>query len=255
MTQTAIAAHMLGYRLPRTGPWIFEDVDFEIQKGAVLGILGPNGRGKTTLLRLLLGLLTPSAGHVRVDGATGYVPQSSGLPFAYTVRDIVVMGRARHLGAFRSPRAVDYVHADRAIDSLDLTDLADRPVTTLSGGQRQMVMIARAIAADAEILVLDEPTAALDFHNQNRVLTTLSTLSAETGVTVVFTTHHPQHALVAATHTLAMHNGRAPAFGPTAEIVTDRAMSALYALPVRMVGFDHEDQRISGVVPVFGRAS
>ncbi|WP_366655534.1 ABC transporter ATP-binding protein [Fodinicurvata sp. EGI_FJ10296] len=255
MTDIAIGAGNLGYRLPRSGPWIFESLDFDLPKGAVLGILGPNGRGKTTLLRVVLGLLAPSTGTIRVEGATGYVPQSSGLPFAYTVRDVVVMGRARHLGVFRSPAAVDYAHADRAIEQLDLSDLANRPVTTLSGGQRQMVMIARAVAANADILILDEPTAALDFHNQNRVLNTLTMLSAETGVTVVFTTHHPQHTLVAASHTLAMHHGCRPIFGPTPEMVTDASMSALYNMPIRMVGIDHGARHVSGVVPIFGQAS
>ena len=250
-----ITVEGLSYHLPRDRRAVFRDLSFRVPDGAVFAILGPNGRGKTTLLKTVLGLLRPSAGRVRIDGATGYVPQGTHLPFPYSVLDIVVMGRARGIAAFRSPGKADYAAARRALDRLGFLGFADRPVTELSGGERQMVLIARAIASEAPILVLDEPTSALDFRNQDRVLGAIARIAREDRLTVLFTTHYPQHALHVADTALAMHGPADARAGPVADILSEAELTDLYGLPIRVARLDHAGRPVRTVAPVFGAAA
>jgi iron complex transport system ATP-binding protein len=170
---------------------IGRDVECRVAQGEVLCLLGPNGSGKTTLSRTILGLLAPRAGTVAVDGATtqgwsprrrgrvfGYVPQAQPAAFAFTVRDLVLMGRTPHLGLFAAPGPRDRALADAALATLGIEGLAGRSCGELSGGERQLSLVARAIAQEARILVLDEPTANLDLGNQVRVLSALRALAA-----------------------------------------------------------------------------
>lgn len=178
-----------------------------VQPGEVLCLLGPNGCGKTTLFRTLLGLLPAVHGEVDLQGSPlrahdraararrmGYVPQAAPLPFAWRVREVVAMGRAAHLGLLAAPGRADEAIADDCLRELGLQALADRTVTTLSGGERQLVLIARALAQQAQLLIMDEPTASLDFGNQLRILDTVRRL-ADRGIGVLLSTHQPQHAL------------------------------------------------------------
>ena len=246
-----ITVEGLSYHLPRQGRPVFENVSFRVPEGSVFAILGPNGRGKTTLLKSMLGLLRPTAGNVTMDGVTGYVPQGTHLPFPYSVLDIVVMGRARRIGVFQSPGRDDYAAARRALGRLRFLDFAERPVTELSGGERQMVLIARAIASEAPILVLDEPTSALDFKNQDRVLEAIARIAQEDRLTVLFTTHYPQHALHVADTALAMHGPDDARWGPVANILSETALSDLYGLPIRVARLDHQGMVVETVAPVF----
>jgi iron complex transport system ATP-binding protein len=247
----AVSAEGLAHRYRGAADWTFRDVSFAIAAGERLAVLGPNGRGKTTLIKILLGLESATEGRPSLADTPGYVPQSAGSAFAYSVLDMVLMGRARRLGWFGSPRPDDYASARAAIARLELEALEERPFTQLSGGQRQLVLIARAIASEAPTLILDEPTAALDLRNQDVVLRVLHRLSEDAGLTLVFSSHHPQHALRLATHVLMMTGDGTALFGPTAEIVTEDNLSAVYDLPVRLVDFHHSGRPERAVAPVF----
>lgn len=247
-----IRVRELGYRYPRARSWVFERHSFEVAAGTVFGILGPNGRGKTTLLKCVAGVLEPNAGEVSVSRFVGYVPQQFATPFAYTARDIVVMGRARHIGLFGAPTRRARSLADQAMADLGIGRLADRLITNLSGGERQMVMIARALASGAETMVLDEPTSALDFRNQAIVLAALGRLSRERGLTIVMTTHHPQHALEIADAALLMQGGDRYAVGPADEILSEARLSDLYGLPIQAATVCLDGRRGKAMIPVLG---
>lgn len=220
--------------------WLFRNVCHRVRGGHILTVLGPNGRGKTTLLRCLVGLDTPSEGRVRSAAVVGYVPQSHRSAFAYTVLDMVLMGRARRIRSLAVPGRSDTARAYAALARVELESLAHRDYPTLSGGERQLVLIARAIASESPVLVLDEPAAALDLRNQGRILALLRGLADE-GRAVVLTTHHPDHALEIADTVLLLHGGADIEIGPTAEQLTDAAVSRLYG--VRAYTLDLEPGR------------
>lgn len=224
----------LGFGFPGTG-WIFRDVSFRVPTGTVTAVLGPNGRGKTTLVRCAAGLLTAQEGQVCTDGTVGYVPQARAGAFAYTVADMVVMGRARHVAVFSTPGTADQLAAHDALTRVGLANLADRPFPKLSGGEQQLVLIARAIASESPVLVLDEPSSSLDLHNQGRILTLLDTLAAD-GLSVLMTTHHPDHALQVAESVVLMGSD-AVYCGPAAGMLTDDNLSALYGIDVHSVSY------------------
>ena len=182
----------------RPGAWVFRRHSFAVGPGDVWAVLGPNGRGKTTLLKCLLGLLQPAEGAVCVSTRPAHVPQQHRLAFDYTVLDVVLMGRARHIGTFSGPSAEDLEAAREALGRVGMHAFADRWLSQLSGGERQLVMIARALASESDILILDEPASSLDLSNQKRILALLTDLAAQ-GLSIVFTTHDPHHAVVAAT--------------------------------------------------------
>jgi len=196
------ARHLaIGYGRKRVG----HDIDLDIRAGEVLCLLGPNGGGKTTLMKTLLGLLPALEGTVKLEGEdiaafsrtrlaklVGYVPQAGSNFFPFTVLDTVLMGRVAHIGLFASPGRKDVAAADAALAALGVAHLRDRIYPEISGGERQLVLIARALAQEPRLLVMDEPTASLDFGNQLRVLDQISAL-AKRGMAVVLSTHDPDH--------------------------------------------------------------
>jgi iron complex transport system ATP-binding protein len=229
------------------GRTVGRDVSFSLGDGEVMCVLGPNGGGKTTLFRTLLGLLPQHSGSVRLGNASletlsrgeiarlvGYVPQGHASYFAYTVRELVLMGRTAHLGAFAAPGGRDRGVAERILDSLEMTHLADRPITQISGGERQLALVARALAQEPKLLVMDEPTASLDFGNQARVLARIAGL-AKTGISVLFSSHAPDHAFLAAQRVLLLGEGRTLALGTPQEVIRDDTLERLYGVPVRVV--------------------
>lgn len=226
---------------------VLNDLSLEIPPGAITAILGPNGAGKTTLLHVILGLLSPRAGRVLLDGQAqaslsrremsrliGLVPQAEYIPFDFSVLEYVLLGRSPYLGMLEMPSEEDYRIAAKVLQSLSLSDLQHRAVTELSGGERQMVMLARSLAQQPRILLLDEPTSHLDLSNKSRLLRVLRQLAGR-GVTVVFTTHDPEAAIAIAHYLILMREGRTLASGSLKDVLTTDNLIATYGTPVRLV--------------------
>ena len=222
---------------------LFSDLSFSVAPGEILTILGRNGIGKTTFLRCLLGILPWTRGECRVDGKVpvpeavseviGYVTQSHAPAFPYTVFEMVMMGRARRIGLFRTPSAADRARVAELLDLVGVLPLADRAATELSGGQLQMVYIARALASEPKLMILDEPEAHLDFHNQMIVLRLLHRLSREQGMTIVMNTHSPENALKISDKSLLMRRGEY-LFGTTEELLSEENLSRYYDIDCRI---------------------
>jgi len=219
-------------------------LDVALAKGEVLALLGPNGGGKTTLLKTLLGLLRPKAGSVTLDGkplnayglgerarAIAYVPQVHVGTFAFSVETVVLMGRSAHGSLFSSPSARDRAVTRAALDRFGIAHLSQRPYTMISGGERQLVLLARALAQEPQFVVLDEPTASLDFGNQGKVMEEIRSLAAS-GHGVLFTTHDPNHALRAADRAYLLRNGTRIAMGEVREVLDRTHLETLYGAPV-----------------------
>ena len=235
---------------------VLQDISFSVGEGELLSILGPNGVGKSTLFRCILGLLSGYTGEVLVDGINArsfsareaakhiaYIPQSSHPMFHYSVFDIVLMGRTSGLGSFRSPGKADREKCLRALEKIGISHLAGRCFHRLSGGEQQLVLIARALAQDAPILMLDEPTANLDYGNQLRVLEQVRKLAAE-GYTVIQTTHNPEQSYLFSDRILAIQNGRVLTQGTPAEVLTAENMEELYQVEVEVVRLYEDRARI-----------
>jgi len=218
--------------------WVFRGVSLSVRPGTATAVLGPNGRGKTTLLRCAAGLMSPHEGVVRSGGDVGFVPQARGGVFAYRVIDMVLMGRARKVSLFGTPGHHDRRAAFEALERVGVAGLSERPFPTLSGGEQQLVLIARAIAAEAPVVVLDEPSTGLDLHNQAQILTLLREL-VDAGLAVLLTTHHPDHALYIANTVVLMMGPTDVRVGAVDAMLTDAALSALYDIDVRTVAFEH----------------
>lgn len=246
----AVSFQNLSFAYPKS-PLVFDNYSAEIAKGSVFAILGPNGRGKTTLLKVLLGLLKPQAGTFHVQGQMALVPQLFQVTFAFSVLDMVLMGRARKIGLFGRPAKADIVAAQKALARFGIEDLAERSFYRLSGGQRQLVILARALVAEADILVLDEPTSALDLKNQALVLHWLERLAQEDGLTIIFTTHHPHHALAVADKALLMLDEKRYYCGGAREVLTDVNLQELYGIPMKYLEFEYDGKIVQTLAPVF----
>lgn len=229
------------------GKCVGQGASFGLEPGEVLCLLGPNGSGKTTLFKTILRLLPPLAGAVRVDGEEikhwpyrrlarlmGYVPQAHTAYFPFSVLDTVLMGRTAHVGMFATPSRRDIAVAERMLDLLRIGHLRDKVYTRISGGERQLALIARALAQESKILVMDEPTASLDFGNQMSVLDHIHALS-EQGIGIVFSTHDPDHAFLCAHRVALLHDGELVHLGPPAETITSERMKRLYGVDIDVV--------------------
>lgn len=225
---------------------ILKDVNLSMDSGDFLCILGANGCGKTTLLKTILGILTPESGSVTLDGENvhkmpvrtlaqkiAYIPQAHVPPFPFKVKDVVLMGRTPFLGYMASPKAADRKVVEDIMEMLDISWMADKSYTKLSGGQRQMVIVARALAQQPRLLIMDEPTASLDFGNQYVVLNRMVNLSAG-GMSVIMVTHDPDHAFFCANRTVTMKDGRVLKSGTPREVIVEDAMEEIYRTPVKI---------------------
>jgi iron complex transport system ATP-binding protein len=252
MGEAILRTRGLGHRHGE-GPMLFSGLDVALAPGEVMAILGPNGQGKTTLMRLLAGVDRPHGGTVqRAAGArAAYVPQIARAGLAYRVLDVVVMGRAGHLPMFAWPSARDVARARAALDRVGAGALAERVFHTLSGGEKSLVLIARALTAEASILLLDEPMAALDLANQQVVLATLARIAREDRAVVVVTTHQPQHALALGGRVLVLDRDRGHVEGPADVVLDETLLARVYRLPVARVEVERGGRRALGAVPVF----
>jgi ABC-type cobalamin/Fe3+-siderophores transport system ATPase subunit/nucleoside-triphosphatase THEP1 len=227
---------------------VVQGVSVEVAGGEVLFLLGHNGSGKSSLLGCLAGLHRPSAGRVRLDGADvhalpssararrlGVIPQLHVAAFAYDVLQVVLMGRAPHLGTFEAPGASDEAIALDALALVGLADFRDRRYTELSGGERQLVLVARGLAQRCDVLLMDEPDAHLDPRNQFRVLEVVSDLARRRGLAVVVASHAPNSALMFADRVLLLRQGRTLAQGAVADTLTEELLGAAYGMPTEVV--------------------
>jgi len=238
---------------------VLKGVSFLVSPGEFLSVLGPNGVGKSTLFRCILGLLTPAAGSIVIDGRDtagmsapelarriAYIPQSHSPVFNYSVMDMVLMGTTARLGPFSSPGKAQLAQAEEAMERLGIRELADSGYQSISGGQRQMVLIARALAQQARILIMDEPSSSLDFGNRIRVMQTVRLLTRE-GYSVIQSTHDPDQAFYYSDRILAMKDGRVLADGAPGEILCKPVISELYDTEVEV--YSLRDDRVRVCVP------
>lgn len=219
---------------------VFSRVSFRVEDGQMCGLFGPNGSGKTTLFKCCLNFLDYPTGQVRIGGEdvkektinemarlVAYVPQEHKPAFPYLVKEVVLMGRTPHMGGVFGIRKTDKAKALEALNLLGITHLAERPYNQLSGGQRQLVLIARALAQDTKVLFLDEPTASLDFKNQILIWQLLQRI-AHQGTTVFVCTHDPNHVLWFCGQAVVMGNGGVIADGPPAEAINTDTLTRIY---------------------------
>ena len=248
-----------GFAYPR-GPELLRNVNFELNSGEILAILGPNGAGKTTLLRCIIGMLRWQQGRALLDGEDirgiparrlwqkmAYVPQARSASSPYSVFQTVLLGRSSRMGTFSAPKREDEEAAQRAMEQLHISHLADKPCGELSGGEKQMVLIARALAAQPELLIFDEPESNLDFRNQLIVLDVMTALARQ-GMACIFNTHYPAHALQRAHKSLLM--GRPPIYGPTGRVVTEENIRRAFGVNAVIGGVETRESILPNVVPL-----
>ncbi len=222
----------------------FSGVNLTLENGEIMCLLGPNGCGKTTLLKGICNLINLKHGSILLDGKEvtrmrraeiarkiGYVPQVHQPAFPFTVLDVVLIGRASHLGLLSAPKPSDVKIAEEALETMGIAHLRDKPYTEISGGERQMVIFARVVAQQPEILLLDEPTCHLDFGNQVRLLQVVEKLAA-TGLPIIMTSHFPDHVFMVANKVAIMKKGSILDCGCPDDIVTEPNLYKIYDIPV-----------------------
>lgn len=246
----------------KKGTPVFENINFEAHKGEILAILGPNGAGKTTMLRCITGMLKWKDGRSLLDGQdiaairpkqlwskVAYVPQAKSVSSAYTALEMVLLGRTSHLNIFEAPKQDDVEKALQVMEFLGIRHLAEKSCSQVSGGELQMILIAKALAADPEVLILDEPESNLDFKNQLIVLDAISSLAAG-GMTCVFNTHYPAHALQRAHKALILSKGGAYVFGDTLKVVTEENIRKAFGVDAVIGEIETPGNILKNVVPL-----
>ncbi len=230
---------------------ILDNISFSLAKGDILAIMGANGIGKTTLIKCIMGILTWKSGHSCIDDKKGkesyldiaYVPQAQRASFSYTVMEMVLFGRAKHMSIFSLPQQEDIDIATQALKDMEIYHLKDRYCNALSGGQLQMVMVARALAAQPKLLILDEPESHLDFHNQVIILDIIKKLAKEKGITCILNTHYPNHAIKLADKVLLLGKG-CYQVGKPVDILNSDNVEQFFNVKSAIVNASHNDETI-----------
>lgn len=243
--------------------FVLQDISFTLEKGKILGLLGENGVGKSTLFKCILGFLKPSKGSIFVDGIDinklslkerakkiAYIPQSHFPTFNHEVINVVEMGANVRLSDFGVPNEDERERAYEKLKILGIENLANRGYKEISGGERQLVLIARALMQDAKILMMDEPTANLDYGNQMKVLKTCKDLS-NMGYSIVQSTHHPQHAFMFFDDALLMHDHKILANGKSDEVLTEENLKKIYDIDLKIIQVEDEGINHKVLVPRF----
>jgi iron complex transport system ATP-binding protein len=240
---------------------VLEALSFSVEAGEILCILGANGIGKTTLFKSILGHIGLISGQILLDGKNiellnntdrakqmAYVPQAHIPPFPYKVIDVVVMGRAAHIKTFAQPTKADTEIAEEALRVANIIDLRDKAYTEISGGERQLVLIARAIAQESGLLIMDEPMANLDFGNQSRIMKQIRDL-ALTGISVIYTTHNPEHAFLCSDKVLAIKSRTKYALGEAGQIITNDLLREIYHIDAEIMEIKLRDRLVRVCIP------
>ncbi len=245
---------------------VIDNISFTMNAREVIGLLGANGCGKTTLIKTILGLLPVHGGEVLLDGeniknwpsaqiarVVGYIPQMHTPPFPFQVLDVVLMGRTAHIKPFASPDKKDIKIAERVLEMLNISYLRNRIYTEISGGERQLVLIARALAQEPRVLIMDEPTASLDFGNQIKVLSQVNQL-ARLDMVVLMSCHFPEHAFIYSNRVVLLNEGRILHCGIPDESITSERLKTLYGVDVDIVTVKNRmNQNLQVCVPSRGR--
>ncbi len=238
------------------GRRVLSDISFSLEKGQLLSVLGPNGVGKSTLFRCLLGLVAHCQGTILLDGTAieqlsprqqaqkiAYVPQRQSVAFHYTIQEMVLMGTAAQHSLYTSPGPAQLEHATQALNQVGISHLATRMYHQISGGEQQLTLIARALAQQAPILILDEPVSNLDYGNQMRILRLMQNLTQQ-GYAVIQSTHHPDQAYQFSHKILALKDGSVLAYGRPQEVITSQQMEQLYNISVQVLSLQEDHIRI-----------
>lgn len=254
-------ADNIGFTYSKKGKMLFDDLSFSIEEGEVLAILGPNGVGKTTLLRCLMNFLSLKKGNVELFNKPvskmspsmfwkniSYVPQAKKLVFGYSALNMVVMGLSQDIGIGRTPQKEDYEKAYALLKKFGIEALADQSCNTLSGGQLQMVLIARALIKNPKLLIMDEPESGLDMKNQMIVIQTIEALAKEK-LSIIINTHYPDHALRCSDKTLLLGKD-SYLFGRTSDVITEENIREYFGVVSHIVDAYYEGNTYSGIVPM-----
>lgn len=222
----------------------FREISFSIDKGEVFSILGRNGTGKSTLIKCILNVLIPDAGKISIGGRNvrgwkrqelasnvAYVPQSKNIVFPFSVFDYVLMGRTPHIPSFSIPKESDIEITGECLKKLGISQLKDKPVSEISGGEHQMAAIARAVAQEPSIIIMDEPTSHLDMGNQQKVLRMTEKLGSE-GISVLMTSHFPDHGFIVSDRVAIMENAGLIATGSPEDVITSENLKAAYGIDI-----------------------
>lgn len=245
------------------GKKVLNKINFNVQEREILSILGSNGVGKTTLLKCTLGLLKWHSGKTQIDGKNvqkmkhtelwkhiGYVPQAKLSAFAYTVDEMVLLGRNAHLGMFSQPGPEDKKIAEECIERIGIGYLKGKLCSRISGGELQMVLIARALTSQPKMMILDEPESNLDFKNQLIVLDTIKSLRDEEGISSIVNTHYPEHAISISDKALILNRGGSSVFGAADESIVEHNLENAFGVNVKIKDFYHREKKYTCVLPV-----
>lgn len=242
---------------------ILKNINLHLEKGHILSVLGPNGIGKTTLLKCMIGLLPWTSGRSILNGTDlckmkskdiwntiSYIPQAHSFSFSYTGLEMVMLGRSSHLGLFEQPGAQEIEMAEVMMEKVGITRLAGKDCNRMSGGELQMVLIARALINEPELIILDEPETGLDFHNQILVLNLIERLAHEEGISAIMNTHYPTNAMSIADEAFMMNRKGDRFYGSTDSILNEQNISRSFDVNVIVDEVSYKDRLIRNIIPV-----